>query len=982
MDNVRPVRAYTRVKKYKSQNSTIGDVYDNEIIPYEFLDNKGVFNSFYVQGYWRGEAYRFGLVVWDRYMKPTFVQWIDDVQMPERYESVDIPDFTNNSDADLSSFTNTFPKQQYLKNLGIRFNNIDLSSLATDLGIAESELPEYISGFSIVRAPRDEQTIAQGLLLAVAEPGSAVTDTNSLFYDKFFPFNFPMTGVTSTPTGLYGPTEQQYVTSESRKYGKLVSPDDLFDFKDRFTNNSDTVPVVDTNTTTLKILGKMRMKPTLLSSGNTYLGGNTNMKSLTLGTSADIMYGLTRYLSRANFNNSKEIPINSIHHFTASSTAFTFDPQNPTRQFRNMLYFNKNWSGLLNNETSDTKCNGGSAGAIINLDAELPDLIGSNPSMAQITYGPSATTGYCYLVNIVDKKTPYGGTSETAKSNTMYISTGHFQPINDAVYTNNGNSWKFDEVEVFGGDCHVGLFDVTTETLNLQNTSADRTDMFSWTDVFAVESNVNVGLREGRHANEDGIMSGVFVGGSGGTFTPAATDPNNLVNKQGVARGHPEAFVYNEAYSELDSNVFYAAAPLYFDAKEKFINRVRYSLAKIANEGIDNFRQFLIDNFKDVDIQNRAINNLRVRGENLYYWQDRAVGYLPINERITVATALGEPTQIGVGGVMTRYDERTDFFGNQHKHGLIETPPGFIWIDRQNRALISMNLSGELAELSAMKGMMSFFDPLIKRTTLDNPIDKASNGVLGIYDARTKNTYISFVGSKSGTLEGTITLIGGGQTLFNVGTITSSNPFYDIITGQVAGNEISVVINGNTYETTLVGGIGGIGPNWSLAINTEIPGAVIGDTAIFTIYLKMEAKTVAINQLSGTFISRYSFTPCAYIRYQDLMLTIPHTSNGDSRNTIWVHDEGDLSKFYDNVFDTDITFIINPNIELPKVFDNIEMNIGQYGPSSVEYSTSFQTGTDLDIPNNNEYRFRNRDWVGTVARDASISGPNGRMRDH
>ena len=58
------------------------------------------------------------------------------------------------------------------------------------------------------------------------------------------------------------------------------------------------------------------------------------------------------------------------------------------------------------------------------------------------------------------------------------------------------------------------------------------------------------------------------------------------------------------------------------------------------------------------------------------------------------------------------------------------------------------------------------------------------------------------------------------------------------------------------------------------------------------------------------------------------------------------------------------------------------MNIGQYGPSSVEYSTSFQNGTDLDIPNNLEYRFRNRDWVGTVARDASVSGPNGRMRDH
>ena len=66
----------------------------------------------------------------------------------------------------------------------------------------------------------------------------------------------------------------------------------------------------------------------------------------------------------------------------------------------------------------------------------------------------------------------------------------------------------------------------------------------------------------------------------------------------------------------------------------------------------------------------------------LFYWQDKAVGYLPINERITVASALGAPTEIGVGGVMTRYDERTDFYGNQNTHGLIENPEGFVWVDK------------------------------------------------------------------------------------------------------------------------------------------------------------------------------------------------------------------------------------------------------------------------------------------------------------
>ena len=503
--------------------------------------------------------------------------------------------------------------------------------------------------------------------------------------------------------------------------------------------------------------------------------------------------------------------------------------------------------------------------------------------------------------------------------------------------------------------------------------------MASWTDVFPVESRVNTGMRRGRHANKDGIMAGSFLDGAFilSNSSSGGVPGGGGVNSDGIAYNTPEAFVYNEAYSQMTSNVFYPATPFNFKAKQAFPNRVRYSLQKIANEPVDNFRQFLLNNLRDVDIQNRGITNLRVRGENLFYWQERAVGYLPINERVTVATSLGEPTEIGIGGVMTRYDERTDFYGNQHKHGLIETPDGFIWIDRQNRALLNMNLGGQVAELSAMKGMMSFLDSLIKNATLDNPIDKDTNGFTGIYDARTKNTYITFVGRNSGTVEGTVILIDSGKTILNLGPSTSLIPYLSLLSSQSDGSEVIVTYNGTEYQSTIFGSIGQfLSADILVSINSVIPGLATGDIASLTFYADIDSQTISFNHLNSQFISRYSFKPCMYARFNALMLSVPNNAQG-SRKEMYIHEEGDIGRFYKSVYDTDITLIVNPSIEMPKVFDNIETNIGPNGPSSIEYSTSFQSATDIDIENNSEYKFRNRDWMGTVARDEEA-----RMRDH
>ena len=946
-----PVIAYIRIKKFKNSLGT--DYYENIPISDEFTDNKGPLLNNYVQGYWRGEKYRYALIVWDSQMRPTFAQWITDKQMPQVYENIDVQDSFMDNSAEIKGTT---PEGAYLRALGLRFNNIDLNKIVANLGIPTADLPNYVSGFSIVRAERDPNIIAQGLVLPVAKAGTAVTSSTSAFFQRWFPFNWWQT---------YNSSSDAEMTVD-REYGKFISPEDLFDYKGNFDPGS------EVEATHIQIIGKSFTYTSGTGPGNEipnmrFFTGNTT------GGAIDFQFGLSRYMQRGNFFNGTEINLKSIYHIdNIGSTPFTWDPDNPAREFSNILTFDKSNSVTLDATTlASNAFNFSSKGAILNLGDSLPKLVQASPAYADTKGGPDK--GYAYYVNLINNNPePYGGSSDSAKSFTNYMTTGHFQPINSTVYAENNNSWKFDEVEVFGGDCYLSLFDVNTEIINTANinTTTKRTDLYSFTDIFPVESNINVGLRQGRHVNKDGTMTGLWTGaGAPYLFRLAKDDSANEVNDNGVCNTDAESFVYNLAYSQTTPNILYSARPLNFNVKQKYINRVRYSELKTTNEPIDSFRKFLLNNFKDVDIQNRGVNNLKVRGEMLFYWQDKAVGYLPINERITVASALGAPTEIGVGGVMTRYDERTDFYGNQNTHGLIENPEGFVWIDKNNRALLNMNIGGQVAELSIMKGVMSLLEPLIKQSTLDNPIDKDTNGFTGIYDARTKNTYITFTGVGNTTLSGTISnpFTATTYALLFSGFTLSLFPY-------VVNDSIVITEGTNTYSTTI-------------STIQEVPGGIIITTPIaFTLsdgtpisingtYI-IENKTIALNHVSGTFVSEYSFEPSLYIRHNDLMFTVPNNLQG-SENKIYIHDEGDLCKFYDTVFDTDITLIVNPNVDIPKVFDNIETNIGPNAPSSIEYSTSFQNATDIDIENNKEYKFRNRDWIGTVARQDTS-----RMRDH
>jgi len=76
--------------------------------------------------------------------------------------------------------------------------------------------------------------------------------------------------------------------------------------------------------------------------------------------------------------------------------------------------------------------------------------------------------------------------------------------------------------------------------------------------------------------------------------------------------------------------------------------------------------------------------------------------------------------------------------------------------------------------------------------------------------------------------------------------------------------------------------------------------------------------TIAYNELADCFTSFYSFTPTIYLSNRQIYLS---PSNSVS-NAIYVHSKGSYSKFYNTVYPSTLTTIVNENPIQTKVFDN------------------------------------------------------------
>lgn len=595
---------------------------------------------------------------------------------------------------------------------------------------------------------------------------------------------------------------------------------------------------------------------------------------------------------------------------------------------------------------------------------------------------PEVTTYEKIVMNILTGTSPanqYGGTSEQAIADTLYMSTGHFQPFTAQVKADTLNGtfatgiyagekkYTFNNIEIFGGDCFTNLVDVAYGLYDADY-AVPGTDSMGYQIWFPCEGNTNWGLNRGLKGSNKGIYPNVTL-----PTGVVWNDPGMIPNTQ------LESFNYNKGYSSDGTFIKYPALPNNYRFTGEFEYRMRWSALKYPGELINSFRTFAIPDYRDVDGQRGQINNLKARDSKLFYWQDHSVGYTPILERQLVGgSALGDATALGVTGVIDRYDDIDTYFGNQHQHGLTETEYGFAWFDMRRRAFMVMGIGNKPEEMSMVKGLQVFFNnefnegdnsaslESIYNTNNSNKIEAPlmGYGIVGCYDPRFKMTYLTFKYDKKSYPNSPFAfpkLVENKD--FTIGYSHILNAFVSFYDNCPAiwHNHNDLVVSSNN---------GKLSKNYAYDMPNN-SSFIIGNTITESGIEYLCIKDVVIASYPGTLTPIVGTSPLAPNSQYWLAI--------NSENEIYLQTFGaELCKFYGKVFDHSIDVVVNAKSDMAVTPKNYQFKGMGSNWTSVEASTDDQTASDMNISaTNRNYRWIDKSWFANLPLPT-----NGRLTDY
>jgi hypothetical protein len=492
------------------------------------------------------------------------------------------------------------------------------------------------------------------------------------------------------------------------------------------------------------------------------------------------------------------------------------------------------------------------------------------------------------------------------------------------------NGLLFNEIDVFGGDSFLGIFSIGK---SLYDDVQYASNSFSYGIFFPVESNINHYLRQGLNIQQFGMhasASGVYYKRSGST--------------------NPEQFLVNSAYTS-DGVVAYPALPI-SSLISKFPYRVRWAGPKTLGETIDSFRTFPQNQFRDLDGNKGQINNVRNRDGKVFFWQDHSIGYLPMLERQLIGGSIGDATQLGVSGVIDRFDNFNTYFGNQHKFALIETEYGFAWFDFRRRAFLVMTVGGGIQEVSFIKGLRTFFNnpQLFYASQLDNTYELQNNdtplmgiGISGVYDPNYKMTYMNFK-----WVEGEDDEPKYWKNL-TVGYHHSRNVFVGFfdLKGAVWQNHNNLVVANKDIQSDLI----------------------VADTQYLI------GSNVTKNNIEYVCIKEFTTSvPVAANQQPDYVGSIYWTKTTQSNETHLLFSTTNFAKFFGQVYNHDIELVINPKTGKPFSVDNLRQKSNEYNYDTIECTTD--DDNVAESTNNKWYRYIDKSWNSSVP-----LGSKGRLVD-
>jgi len=854
-----------------------------------------------VKAYWPAEKYRIGILFYDKVRKPSYVRWLLDHEFDNQNTlPISLLEYTGLTDI-----------------MSLRVYGIELS----DIRISK-EMVDNISGFSIVRSPRDKRIVTQGLLMQVGRTAGGTpyqyfpscspvasqmlhnTTVDNSYYMICPDFNssFPTVAV-DTPTFSYL-EEAQFVS-----------------FDDTTTSTGGFIAKTENNQVETKYMGS-------LSDANTI-----DQKQITYVTwlnEGENIYGV--FNEDANFNNQAVLgtAVSAVDNTCRTTGGVSTDISNSSAQ--------------------------GNKKIILRLDSTTPLLDINTEGTTDVNYSSLAFVqeAKC-LVNIVyDKPIQYGGDSEVALANTLYIQCGHYQEIDSEVIADNfvkdggGGSvtdytyLRFDNVQIFGGDAYTNLIDNGTslydDGMTPVTVPAPDYDFHSWGIKFPCVSNANYDLRRGRTISNNEMHS----------------QTEGVVYLEG-GDVRLEGFSYNQGYSSEGTLFAYPAKPINYNFADVFRTRIRFAGPKINSEAFDSFRTFLSNDYKDMDGIGGEINNLRTKDGRTVVWQNAMISTVPINERQVVSGIDGAETTIGTGGVLDRFDTINSYFGNQHQWGLTQTEFGYVWFDMRRKAFVALDFSSGITEISQVEGLKGFFDEAfnlestsgtdfndyINSPTFNKESDRPLTGVgiTGVYDPKFKTTYLTFKFKQETFVNPTATIINKDFTIGYYHPTRMFIGFFDWTPG-IAYNHSQMVISSNNPKNPTKY----YGPDMG-AVDFVV-GDIIGDGVSTYVCIVDTQVSPYVTPPDPTYFAKTTDTSELWVHNQ------PITFGGAAVTTLPIYQ---YNKFFGIVVDNEQTFVVNPKTENPFAVLNIEQEGNNINFTDIYTSAATQSASDTSITSTNRW---------------------------
>lgn len=340
---------------------------------------------------------------------------------------------------------------------------------------------------------------------------------------------------------------------------------------------------------------------------------------------------------------------------------------------------------------------------------------------------------------IVNYKTPllnqYGGQTYGARLNSEYKDVSDIETAssNEATVTANYGDTNISLVALLLAESNYSDFEFDGSG-DLENKSSVK---FSGSlgSVFltALETQLNINFKSKLDPTSHYYQSGELLREWFVNDAQFLNDSNTL-----------DLYKLHSGYNQLDNTKNYFSIDL-TDIDDSFIETgIIGSDVKFNGEKLDAWlRLDPINVLNNIEGNYGPINGLIKFKDNVYFFQDTAVGALSINPKYQSATSSGNLI-VGTGGVLDDYQYLSTNYGTTHRESIISSLNGIYFYDSYQKKIRRL---GEDNAITDLKGMHSY---------LQNFETYSTNSVIGTgvtfgYNPKTNIVYFTFLGTTDRT---------------------------------------------------------------------------------------------------------------------------------------------------------------------------------------------------------------------------------------